>query len=999
MAIFKCTKCGQKLRIPDGKRGVAKCPKCSTRNYVGVSAYGYVGVSAYEHILKRKKRRLNVVSAGSSSKSSKELATKNSNANSSNSWYLLRALVLSCILGVLIYSSLQNPSANDYANFGNSSFAALLETEKSTNNFSVPEVRNDVKESKYLSYALGGNLVTQETNDSRIKALDSIEPSACHNLVLPNILSKKEIIGLFNEQTFKKNSFNINENLVLPAPKISPPKKEIILLAVVFFISGFFLSRSQIGANYKDFCLVYPAVLLLAIGGSWIGANQLSSKANQTKSLDYYKTTLLSAEKIFSLLTPWLYETSPIADVNDRYVYSSIIELLGSGDSNSAVNFANARTNNKLESIAQLAHYTHAIESYKNGQIKPAALAIFKARNSGDGPSFLNTAASRILNEYAVYLNTTGEFNKSLNLKSKLDHNNSVDGYDDYAWLNLYKSEIQSKYSNFPNNPDTSAKLQNTTHGYLKSASLSSPLVNNYFRCELSEIHLDMAKKQLVSQNANAAITEIHKAHSIVKPDRNTTLLLSKSLDLKGIQAWENGEIDESISSFTGALASDKQNEELKCRLALAKMTKAVDLAYIGRFDELDKLTGEALSLCPNDSLEEMGTELFVIEAKWNFRRGQLDRARKLLSTVKNSSHRSLARYATTLLNDSYQSRSRYSKLVEASKWADKIPRITGSACNIDPTTGKCDSVILYDGDRVLGKASMDFSYVEIKDFESSIYLKDTVRDGRFDTYELTDKQQTRRLHEKDGDYLLDREVVFDAHGTLIKDEKYSGQIFMKFPSGAIKSGCDSLSSCDAYLIVNHNGRYIGATRPSINTQFPIWNTGAALNYKKGDNVTITMMDYDQGFLNRMVDAFNYTFETDIDRDEDDYIDDFPFRKLPETGIWTGIEKNAQIYLKVSPTSAPTGMYDWDNSEHSNLFKYYTSDSYNEGILDNIVQGARDTEEYHAFTSKAAAWTLPEIALMPFFGRGKFIQGFLASMAASEVTEKALENRDDIKID
>lgn len=899
-----------------------------------------------------------------------------SKTNLAHSWWLIRTILVLVLGATLFYITFNNSISSNNKNSRAEHFNSFIQNSNSI---------------KYPS-----------------SEFESLDLEVCSTEPTIELYSRSDILSFFNDKNIQSTYLELEKPTVQSTLDLEKPRVEIIIISLSVFLVGLLLFKTQFGKKYRDLFLIYPSFLMLIIGTSWLTLSSLAVKANANSGIDFYTETLLPTKNLYSLFTPWIYKTAPLELINDNFIYLNIYNNLRDKNYSAAIKFTELTNKQHFEEITKLTYYLHFLTSYGSQDIEAAAFSIFQAYHTGDQDSHLSTAPwefvdvafGRTLYEYAIYLNKIGEFDKSINLLSKLNVEDTIDDYDDFAWLVAYQEELKSNFENNQLNFAATEKMRDIATKYRLFSERSSPFINNYFRCELSEIHLNLARWHLASKNADVAIAEINTAHSLVKPDENTNKLLSQSLNLRGIQEFENGSIDNSISSFTNALNSDKLNEELKCRLALAQMTKAKNLAYVGQFSDTYQLTDDALLNCPNDTLEEMKAEIIVFEAQWSLRRGKLGIARELLGLVKDSEHRELANRAKILLNDSDKAKSRYRKLIEASKWAGRIPRITGSICNIDPTTGKCDSIILYDGDRQIGEARLDFSYVEINDFDSTILLRDTLLDGRFDTYDYTDAKQTRRLHEKDGDYLLDREVVFDNRGNITKNEKYSGRIFMKFPSGAIRQGCDNFSSCDAYLIVSKNGQYLGSTRPAINTQFPVWNTGAALDFKKGDVVTVTMMDYDEKeLINFFIDLSNTVIGTEIDREADDFIDYFQFtNSLPITGDVVGLEGIATLYVEVSPTTAPPGMYDWDNSDYSNLYKHYNTERFNKEILNNIVQGAHDTEKYHAFTSTAVAWVLPEITLMPYFGRGKFIQGLIASMIATEVIENELENRDDIKL-
>jgi uncharacterized Zn finger protein (UPF0148 family) len=960
--IINCHACGQKLRAPADKEGFCKCPTCGQSTFIDKFAV----VAKDEKQKKTNSYTQNPIKTPSETlkETSKKTTTATSRKTStrtegSNPWYYYRAAGFILIISMILYQALNNRDEHD-RNFENqtSAFKQLVTSPNIVNEFTLPRASGDM----------------------------------CKDIEFNQVLTVDESIHKF--KTYGKQ---LLDDAFTKTPKAFDvdsfkPQNGVFIFSLLLLILGIIVLTFKIGVKHKDIILFYPALLIAVIAGSW-GWSAHMINTVPAHDLAYYTDVLKPTEKIYSLLSPWAYSETPYKQFNDEYVRSAISYYISKGNMSPARAFADIRINEYTGSAVQVVNYVIAIEDYKGGDIVSAARSIYLASLIEGQQNYIEPALSGLLNEYAVKLANQGEFNSSLAVKSQINHAYSIDELDAKIWMDLYQTDLQFQTQDAPRNIETLLQISKTIRKYLDLSSIASPSIQRFFMCELSEVHLFIAQEELIAENPDRAIVHIEHSKKLVDAEETTNILYASAMDLKGIKAFNAGDIDGSISFLSSALNNDVDNFDLACRLSLATATKGQHQAFEGKFDGIKKLFEEAISLCSSETISEMWLDVLVINAQWHLRGGELEIAQEILKQVAEDKHPSTSKVAKSLLFDSYQAKSRKRKLAEVSRWAEEIPRITGTLCDINPDTGNCEQIILYDMDREIGRAELDFSYVMIKDFKKTIYLADTLKDGRFDSYELTTKTSSRRLYEKDGDYLLDREVVLSSNGGVLKDEIYSGQLFLKFPNGAVKDSCDFWSSCDTYLIVKQNNKLIGNTEVDEDTQFPSWYTGTAINFKKGDFLYIKMMDSDAGLYNAAVNDLNSIFGSDFNRDRDDFIDDFKFTKLPQSNKYIGRNGKATLQLIVSPTNAPPGMYKWDNSENVNIFRHYTTGDFEDDVLDSIVKGAHKTEEYHEFTSMAGSYVLPEVALYSLYGHGKFVQQLILGLAASEVTHDVLKNK------
>ena len=207
-----------------------------------------------------------------------------------NYWALLRAVIISSFLGFLVYFLFTNSVTVDYSESRAKLFASFIDYPNPTS-FSLNE-------------------------------LDPINLDICADETTQEMLSGSKFTSIFNEPNLKYSYADLSKQVVFNIQKITPPRQAIIFLLVGMLVVGILLSRTRLGSRYKDLCVVYPVFFLLAVGTSWLVVNQLANKASSTSGIDFYKSTLLPAEKFYSLLTPWLYATSPIKDLNDSYIFT-----------------------------------------------------------------------------------------------------------------------------------------------------------------------------------------------------------------------------------------------------------------------------------------------------------------------------------------------------------------------------------------------------------------------------------------------------------------------------------------------------------------------------------------------------------------------------------------------------------------------------------------------------------------------------------------------------
>ena len=481
-----------------------------------------------------------------------------------------------------------------------------------------------------------------------------------------------------------------------------------------------------------------------------------------------------------------------------------------------------------------------------------------------------------------------------------------------------------------------------------------------FIDCDLAAALEADALLQLVQKQPGAAVEALDRSDELV-PERDVVKeLRPKALLAHGSQLLQERRFEPAIHNLRRAFDETGGNDEtIRQTLGLAWFSSGGDAHEQGRLDDAITAYQEAVAVIPQDENVRFSLgEALTTRADDAFKTGRVAPAAADLEQAAEASpkHRQAAcerlRYVPGMSDRIAAIRSS-AGFLQAPEVAGEVPR------DLDGD-GRVDRAVYYGPDRDTPVAvappmrgSRPAAELAITSQPSAggtpgtsangtsaggtpiAVLRDLNRDGSFDErVEYQNGSLSDLWTDVDGD------AVPDVRGRLklnyrdafeLNQQPLSGRVMMQIKGGVIAAAQDFFSDPDAYLILKKNWSYLGRTSTSMDSYYPNWYEGIALDYKYGDRVRLELWDED---------LF-----------DDDLIDIYETAQLPSSGVYQFANRKAAIEIDVRPSKLPEGhRVDFDAPlVNANVFR--DSPTAVPEVAD-IVAGARGAET----TTRAIQW-------------------------------------------
>ncbi len=757
-----------------------------------------------------------------------------------------------------------------------------------------------------------------------------------------------------------------------------PPVVVLLLFggAILLFMYRVIKKSSTILASFGSGLLLFVAV---SLGGSW-GLMKWVHVKGEEKNLPTSHAAFYAVEfidNVFGLYEPWLYPESTNYHVFTHFYASQIRHALERGDYDKALLIANEKPYRELRA-SRVAAYWHVAHQANQANRHEMAFASAKRAYELSPRTFSKDELALYTQPWLLETVKQGDFDRSLELLSVVENRGD-------AALSLWMGTVQAHLIDVLGDKKADVGRLNQVANVLGSYFTNTITtfggkIRTSVGCLYLAIVQDLGQVALASNLAAKTIQALAPvAEKLQRSDRGN-LTLSQAYSYQAVDEFQNHNYEKSVQNLEAAFRLTPNNEDIPCQLSLALSEAAIDKAYLNEFDSAKTMRDRSRALCSLDNIEEAYSLIDLVEGQLYLRKGNWSKASDSLNAAQKISQGENGRLAKNLLTDlKYGAKKRAAMLNEARKWVQNIPHVTGSSCQEFDKRGRCKVAHFYRQDKLIGIYEHSGRRFTFEVGNDVLVLKDALGDGRIDTADQAEGLGRRVIVEKDGDYRLDRELILSGTGSVIKDEKYSGKILVDIPSGAIsESHHDFGSAPDAYLTVKHNGYYVGHTNTAKNQTFPRWYQGFVIDFKRGDRIVINMYDEDTG----------------LPWDEDDYIDTFLIRELPQSDLKKGRNRQAAIELRVTPTRLPPGVYDIKRSEYVNTMLHADFSDYHDPEIRKMVENAHRSVKTNENMSLITSWALPEMATFAAFPAQGLLTKLLISAAGSAGTHEVLKNQD-----